>query len=916
MAHALFKFHLLPVHDQGQGASGTVLILTNVAGVGLGGVVAQVAEVGGGSHLGLRVLHQGLDGLVDPGHHGPDLLGGHIPFQQGSGFLRHRLERRPALIGIAVLRQTGDPVQGRDQVGRIHQLVQGLPQGLLRRLDLGLFRGGGIVQDLLSGSHLLFQDGPGVAGVVRRIHGIALVHQGPQAGQVFAVVRQGIQLLLGGLGQLHRVAEAIVHLLAEHILRRHQVLVVLQGLVPLALAVPAGVGVGVIAVGIDVRHIHRVRVQEGQRHLQHPLLRAQTADVPALAAAPGVGGVAIHTALQVEGLVPGAGQIVPQAHLVLVLFRHGVGVGVPVQHVHIGLEQQGGGQGVALGGLAGPAVGVVRHALDAPGEQGGDVFLHLGRVLADALIAQDALGAEQVGVGPLQAGRHPLVMDGEDQLVPGGGFHHFLHISLILLGADIDEAGLHALDAPFFKFREQLLSAEAVPAAGVGKVDAVDIQDDPHALAVGIVADQGDVHIGLGTAGLAQLAIDIEALAPGVEHAFPVGQEGVVPLPGKVLLQQDLIALHRGVQQGGVQPGIAVDIELRAVPARIQQYILDTVLRGLVHDVLDGRGVHAAGRPQAGTGLHPLGELVGILVRRLVQVQGDGAVLRQFHFRRADHKGPPGGGRRGPGLHIHGGEHLGLNRPIRRGILLQGHDAVVIQIGLADRQHRPVAVLQGHGPLIIGAGGERLHPHLLGDRLIVLHMDAGHRPGREDELGGLSGDLVGFLALGQYIAHSHAGLISPDLQGDRELPAGQGDGGRLVIVPVFALLTGHRGPGGVALAVSDLTHGEALGQVPQSGGQAQLGRLDHGHAVKGDFIVRDAFFQPDADAGTDAFRRVYRDRVCAGRAGRRGHGQHHGQHQYQRAQLLWQTGSARLLPVEHMRFSFLFCGAWTFSVRL
>ena len=290
---------------------------------------------------------------------------------------------------------------------------------------------------------------------------------------------------------------------------------------------------------------------------------------------------------------------------------------------------------------------MVGRTLDGAGKEGGNVLGHLGGLLADALVAQNALGAEQVGEGPLQTGGDVLVMHRHNEVVSGRSLHDLLHIGLKLLGAHMDKAGLDALDAPGFKLCKNLLRAKPVPAAGVGEIDAVDIEDDTHALLVGVVTDGGDVHVGLEGTGSAQLFIDVKSLSAGIEDAFAVGQEGLFSLSGKILLQQDFIAGVVRVQQGGVQTGVTVDVILRAIPAGIQQDVFDALGLSLVHDGLDGVVIHTGGRTEAGTRLHPFGEMIGLLVGGFIEVEHNGAVGGQLDVGAADHKGAPRRGRGG-----------------------------------------------------------------------------------------------------------------------------------------------------------------------------------------------------------------------------------------------------------------------------
>ena len=294
---------------------------------------------------------------------------------------------------------------------------------------------------------------------------------------------------------------------------------------------------------------------------------------------------------------------------------------------------------------------MVGRTLDGAGKEGGNVLGHLGGLLADALVAQNALGTEQVGEGPLQTGGDVLVVHRHNEVVSGRSLHDLLHIGLKLLGAHMDKAGLDALDAPGFKLCKNLLRAEPVPAAGVGQIDAVDIEDDTHVLLIGVVTDGGDIHVGLEGAGGAQIFIDVESLSAGIEDALAVGQEGLLSLSGKILLQQDFIAGVVRVQQGGVQTGVAVDVVLRAVPAGIQQDILDALGLGLVHDGLDGVIIHAGSRAEAGTGLHPFGEMIGLLVGGFIEVEYKRAVGGQLDVGAADHKGTPRRGGRGAAGH-------------------------------------------------------------------------------------------------------------------------------------------------------------------------------------------------------------------------------------------------------------------------
>ena len=114
--------------------------------------------------------------------------------------------------------------------------------------------------------------------------------------------------------------------------------------------------------------------------------------------------------------------------------------------------------------------------------------------------------------------------------------HYLLHIGFKLLGADVNKAGFDALDAPFFKLCKEFIGGKAIPPAGIGEIDTVDIEDNAHIFFIGVVADGRNVHIGLESAGGTQLFVDVKALSPGVEHTLAIGKEGLVPFSSKILL--------------------------------------------------------------------------------------------------------------------------------------------------------------------------------------------------------------------------------------------------------------------------------------------------------------------------------------------------------------------------------------------
>ena len=235
---------------------------------------------------------------------------------------------------------------------------------------------------------------------------------------------------------------------------------------------------------------------------------------------------------------------------------------------------------------------MIGRPLDRTREQSRDVLLDLAVALsADTLVAENALRAEQVRICAFQSGRHPFIMDRQNELMAGRRINDILHELFILLRCDIDKAGLHTLDAPLLKIIEQLVRRKAVAATRIREEFSVDVEDDPDVFAVCIRTNGWNVHIRLETAGCPELCVYVKTLAAGIEYTFT----GVLPAAFsiEILCAEDLIARIVRVQFCGIEARITVGIIFRPIPARVQQNIADPLARRLIYDALDRGRVHA-----------------------------------------------------------------------------------------------------------------------------------------------------------------------------------------------------------------------------------------------------------------------------------------------------------------------------------
>ncbi len=186
---------------------------------------------------------------------------------------------------------------------------------------------------------------------------------------------------------------------------------------------------------------------------------------------------------------------------------------------------------------------MICRTLDRPGKQGGNVFSN--GISPDSLITKDSFCFHQIRIGSLDTSRHILIMNRQHQPVLRRTLDDFLHISFRFLTATLHKSRLYSFYAPFFKIRKQFVRCKTITSAGIRKKHTIYIQNNSHIFCVGIFAQCRNIHICLKISRRSKFLIYVKSNASCVKNTLSCII--VSSLGGKILIQKNLITLHRRI---------------------------------------------------------------------------------------------------------------------------------------------------------------------------------------------------------------------------------------------------------------------------------------------------------------------------------------------------------------------------------